>query len=95
MFWIWVCFQVYGKVHKILKENDNVPSLDDVWVTAKKAWGSITPVDIEVLFRTLYKRMEQVIECNGRNDMPIPHDGIRENVKAEDERLKSLRQLQK
>lgn len=66
-----------------------VPSLDDVWDAAQLAWDNITSVDIEVLFRTLHVRMEQVIQCNGRNDMTIPHSGVREQVEKEDFELKN------
>ena len=34
--------------------------------------------------------MKQVIEFNGRNDMNIPHEGIRETVEEEDRILKIL-----
>ena len=85
MFWI--------KIHKVLKNYDFVPSLDDIWDAANLAWGSITPIDIEILFRTLEARMKQVIEFNGRNDMEIPHDGIREKVEVEDRRLKMIKIL--
>ena len=81
-FWI--------KNHKILKKNDFVPSLDDIWDAANLVWESITPIEIEVLFRTLEARMKQVIEFNGRNDMNIPHEGIRGTVEEEDRRLKIL-----
>ena len=67
-----------------------MPSLDDIWDAANLAWESITPIEIEVLFRTLEARMRQVIEFKGRNDMEIPHEGIRETVEAEDKRLKML-----
>ena len=75
------------KVHKILKNKDHLPTVDDVWEAAQVAWKSVSPVDIEILFRTLYSRMEQVIECNGLNDMPIPHGQIRKSVEAEDKEL--------
>ena len=89
MFWIWDSLQYYGiKFIKFWKKNDNVPSLEDVWIAAQSAWETITAIDIEVLFRTLHARMQQVIEFDGRNDMPIPHGGIREIVEAEDKRLK-------
>ena len=80
---------LWTKIHKILKGSENVPSLDDVWEAAKAAWESITSVDIEVLFQTLHTRMEQVVECDGRNDMEIPHTGIRQRVEEEDTRLKN------
>ena len=80
----------WTKIHKILKTKDNVPTVDDVWDAAKVAWDNITPVDIEVLFRTLKSRMKQVIECNGRNDMTIPHNDIRETVQAEDNELRNM-----
>ena len=80
----------WTKIHKILKKNDFVPSLDDIWDAANLAWESITAIEIEVLFRTLEARMMQVIEFNGRNDINIPHEGIREAVEAEDTRLKML-----
>ena len=76
------------KVHKILKNKDHLPTVDDVWEAAQVAWKSVSPVDIEILFRTLYSRIKQVIECNGRNDMPIPHGQIRKSVEAEDKELK-------
>ena len=79
---------LWTKIHKILKGSENIPSVDDVWEAAKVAWESITSVDIVILFQTLHARMEQVVECNGRNDMEIPHDGIRQRVEAEDSRLK-------
>ena len=81
---------LWTKIHKILKDSKMIPSVDDVWEAAKVAWESITPVDIEILFQTLHLRMEQVIQSNGRNDMPLPHDGIRQRVEAEDSRLKNL-----
>ena len=80
---------LWTKIHKLLKENDQIPSLDDVWDAAQLAWSNISSVDIEVLFRTLHVRMEQVIECNGRNDMAIPHSGVREQVEIEDFVLKN------
>ena len=80
---------LWTKTHKILKNRDDIPSLDDVWEAVKMAWSDISPVDIEVLFRTLHLRMKQVIDCNGRNDMSIPHDGIREHVQLEDTELKN------
>ena len=79
-FWI--------KIHKILKENDLIPSVDDIWDAALIAWDSVTPVKIEILFQTLRARMEQVVKFDGRNDMPIPHTGIRERVKAEEKFFK-------
>ena len=82
---------LWTKIHKILKKVDYIPSVDDVWDAAKVAWGNITPVDIEVLFRTLNARMKQVIDCNGRNDMPIPNDGIRLSVQEEDNELRKLK----
>ena len=78
----------WTKIHKILKEFDHIPSLDDVWNAAQIAWENVTPVDIEILYRTLRARMEQVVQCNGRNDMPIPHGGIRLQVEREDDILK-------
>ena len=78
----------WSKIHKILKEFDHIPSLDDVWNAAQIAWENVTPVDIEILYRTLRARMEQVVQCNGRNDMPIPHGGIRLQVEREDDILK-------
>ena len=45
-------------------------------------------MDIEILFQTSHLRMEQVVECNSRNDMPIPHDGIRKRVQEEDAQLR-------
>ena len=48
---------LWTKIHKILKKVDYIPSVDDVWDAAKVAWGNITPVDIEVIFRTLTARM--------------------------------------
>ena len=80
---------LWTKIHKLLKENDQIPSLDDVWDAAQLAWSDISSVDIEVLFRTLHVRMEQVIQCNGRNDMAIPHSGVREQVEIEDFALKN------
>ena len=82
--------KLWNKIHKILKNYGHVPALDDVWDAAKMAWEDISAVEIEVLFRTLEARMRQVIECNGRNDMPIPHGGIKEEVEAEDEMLKII-----
>ena len=73
-----------------MKKKDFVPSLDDIWDAANLAWESITAIEIEVIFRTLEARMKQVIEFNGRNDINIPHEGIREAVEAEDTRLKML-----
>ena len=81
----------WTKIHKILKKNDFVPSLDDIQDAANLAWESITPIEIEVLFRTLEARMKQVIEFKGRNDMNIPHEGIRETVEEEDRKLKMLK----
>ena len=81
-FWIMI--------HKILKNYEHVPTVDDVWEAAQVAWKSVSPVDIEILFRTLYSRMEHVIECNGRNDMPILHGQIRKSVEAEDKELKKI-----
>ena len=65
-----------------------MPTPDDVWEAAQVVWKSVSPIDIEIIFRTLYSRMEQVIECNGRNDMSILHGQIRKNVEAEDKELK-------
>ena len=79
---------LWTKTHKILAMLDRIPSLDNVWEAVNVAWNDITPVDIEVLFRTLHLRMKQVIECEGRNDMSIPHVGIRERVQLEDIELK-------
>ena len=79
----------WTKIHKILKENDLIPSVDDIWHAAQIAWDTVTPVEIEILFRTLRARMEQVVQFHGRNDMPIPHGGIRERVKTEDIILKN------
>ena len=62
----------------------------DVCESTKFAWESITSLDIEMLFQTLYLRMEQIVECNGRNDMPIHHNGVRQHVHTEDPRLKNI-----
>ena len=62
---------------------------DELWEVCQQAWELITPVEIEILFQTQKARMRQVVECNGRNDMPIPHEGIRERVLAEDALLKN------
>ena len=83
--------KLWIKVHKILKNSDNTPTVDDAWHAAQAAWESIPSLDIEILFRTLDERMKQVIECNGRNDMPIPHGHIREMVEAEDNALKKMK----
>ena len=64
--------------------------MDEIWEAAKAAWDTITPVEIEILFETLRARMKQVVEFDGRNDMDIPHGGIKDRVEAEDKRLKSL-----
>ena len=80
---------LWTKVHKILKEYDHIPSLNEIWDAAQIAWERVTPVEIETLFQTLYSRMEQVIKFDGRNDMPIPHGGIRERVEAEDKILRN------
>ena len=85
---LWFFSKLWNKIHKILKKYDNVPSLDDVWEAAKIAWESISAVEIDIILRTLHKRMKQVIEFNGRNDMPIPHEGIKEKVEADDKILK-------
>ena len=82
---------LWTKIHKILKSSEKIPSVDDVWEAAKVAWESITPVDIEILFETLHLRMKQVVQSDGRNDMPIPHDGIRQRVEAENYRLQNLK----
>ena len=79
---------LWTKIHKILKKFDHIPSLDDVWNAAQIAWEMVTPVDIEILYRTLNARMKQVVEFNGRNDMPIPNGGIRLQVEKEDYILK-------
>ena len=34
--------------------------------------------------------MRQIIAYNGRNDIPIPHGGIKEEVEAEDDMLKII-----
>ena len=83
--------KLWIKVHKILKNYDRVPTVDDAWEAAQAAWESVSSIDIEILFRTLDARMKQVIECNGRNDMPIPHGRIRENVESEDKKLKNMK----
>ena len=64
--------------------------MDEIWEAAKAAWDTITPVEIEILFETLRARMKQVVEFDGRNDMDIPHGGIKDRVEAEDKYLKSL-----
>ena len=51
-FGSWFVHKFVDKIHKILKYHDFVPIVDDVWEAAKVAWSNITPVDIEVLFRT-------------------------------------------
>ena len=82
--------KLWIKIHKILKNNDQTPTVDDAWEAAEAAWESIPSLDIEILFRTLDSRMKQVIECNGRNDMPIPHGRIRGKVLVEDNALKNM-----
>ena len=62
----------------------------DVWESAKFAWECIISVNNEILFQTLYLRMEQIVECNGRNDMPINRNSIRQHVHTEDSRLKNI-----
>ena len=80
----------WTKTNRILRKNHKMASLDEIWEAAKSAWDSITSLEIEILFQTWRARMRQVIECEGRNDMDIPHEGIRERVEAEDILLKSL-----
>ena len=82
--------KLWTKINNILRKTERVTTLDEIWDAAKVAWETITPVEIEVLFQRLYARMRQVIEFEGRNDMDIPHEGIRERVEAEDVHLKSL-----
>ena len=78
-------------VHKYLKDYDHTPTVEDVWEAAQAVWKSIPSLDIEILFRTLDARMKQVIECNGRNEMPIPHGRIRQMAEAEDNELKNMK----
>ena len=82
--------KLWIKVHKILKTYDETPTVDDAWRAAQAAWETISSVDIEHIFCTLDARMMQVIQCNGRNDMPIPHGRIRQKVEAEDHALKIM-----
>ena len=80
----------WTKIHKLLPKSGKIPSLDELWEVCQQAWELITPVEIEILFQTQKARMRQVVECNGRNDMPMPHEGIRERVLAEDALLKNI-----
>ena len=80
----------WTKINNILRKRERIATLDEIWEAAKAAWDKITPVEIEILFETLRARMRQVIEFDGRNDMDIPHEGIKDRVEAEDKRLKSL-----
>ena len=80
----------WTRIDHILKKRKRVASLDQIWEAAKAAWDTITPVEIEILFETLRARMRQIVEFDGRNDMNIPHEGIKDRIEAEDKRLKRL-----
>ena len=82
--------KIWTKTNRILCKKDKIATLDEIWEATKAAWNMITPVEIETLFQTWHARMRQVIEFEGRNDMDIPHEGIRERVEAEDIHLKPL-----
>ena len=80
------------KIHKVFTGSEKIPSVDDAWLQSL-LWESITSVNIEVLFKTIHLRKQQVAGCNRRSDMPIPHGGIRQLVQAGDSRLKILKYL--
>ena len=80
--------KLWTKINNILRKTERVATLDEIWDAAKVPWETITPVDIEILFQTLYARMRQVIEFEVHNDMNIPHEGIRERVEAEERSFK-------
>ena len=64
--------------------------MDEIWEGVKADWETVTPVVIEILFQTWHARMRQVVKFNGRNDLDMPHEGIRDRVETEDKRLKNL-----